>query len=265
MTNHDGEGLPGRITLDFEKALLIVHADSESHEVALYSREGFELLSDAWLRVGWNEKYPYTFTWLGRPIIQLPDDLLRIQEVIVQVRPTVIVETGVAHGGSLVFYASILKALGRGRVLGVDIEIRPHNRAAIEEHELADRIRLIEGDSISEPVLDTVRGAIKPDDVVMVVLDSSHTKDHVLAELEAYHEFVSVESYIVATDGIMHDVAGVPRGTASWKWDNPSAAAEKFVLAHDNFVIEEPSWMFNESALSRRVTHWPKAFIRRRS
>src|SRR4051794_18590250 len=125
---------------------------SADREVPLYSTEGFELLSELWLKVGWNQKHVYTFSWLGRPVIQLPDDLIRVQELIYRVRPDVIVETGVAHGGSLVFYASLCKVLERGRVVGIDIEIRPHNRAAVEAHPLANLITLIEGDS-TDPVV----------------------------------------------------------------------------------------------------------------
>src|SRR6187397_1293200 len=101
----------------------------------LYGKEAFELISDLWLKTSWNQKYSYTFTWMGRPIIQHPEDLIRLQEAIFTLRPDVIIETGVAHGGSLIFYASLFKAMGHGRVVGIDIEIRPHNRAAVEAHE----------------------------------------------------------------------------------------------------------------------------------
>src|SRR5437773_11499060 len=125
-----------RLTIDDEKKTLSVDEGGRTQTVDLYSTRAFELISQAWLKVGWNEKYPYTFTWMGRPIIQLPEDMIRIQEVIYRVRPDVIVETGVAHGGSLIYYASLCKAMETGRVVGIDIEIRPNNRRAIEEHEL---------------------------------------------------------------------------------------------------------------------------------
>jgi cephalosporin hydroxylase len=167
----------------------------------------FRILSQLWLRSGWDNKYVYSFTWLGRPIIQLPEDLIRIQEVIYSVRPDVIIETGVAHGGSLIFYASLCKLLDKGRVVGVDIEIRPHNRAAIESHFLSPYITLIEGSSIDRSVVSRVRELIKPDETVMVMLDSCHTKSHVLSELEAYGPLVTPGSYIVAMDGIMEHLA----------------------------------------------------------
>ncbi len=125
-----------RLIIDSDARTLTHEKDRESIEMPLYSTRAFELLSAEWVRVGWNQKYTYTFSWLGRPIIQLPSDLLRLQEVIFRLQPDVIVETGVAHGGSLVFHASLCSLIGRGRVIGIDVEIRPHNRAAIEAHPL---------------------------------------------------------------------------------------------------------------------------------
>src|SRR4249919_2883447 len=120
-----------KLTIDTAAKTLLVEADGRTRQLQLYSDEAFELISDQWLKVGWNQKYPYTFSWLGRPIIQLPEDVLRIQEVIYRVKPDVIIETGVAHGGSLVLYSGLLKAMGvAGRVIGVDILIRPPNRKA---------------------------------------------------------------------------------------------------------------------------------------
>ena len=178
-------------------------------------------------------------------------------------KPTVIVETGVAHGGSLIYYASLLRLLGGGKVIGVDIEIRPHNRQAIEAHEFASGITLIEGDSVSNETLDRVKNQIPDGANVLVFLDSCHTKDHVRKELEAYAPLVSVGSYIVATDGIMQDLHDVPRGDATWKDDHPSAAAIDFALEHSEFRLEQPDWPFNESQLSENITHWPQAWLRK--
>ena len=218
-----------------------------------------------WLRSGWDTKYVYGFSWLGRPIIQLPEDMLRIQEVIFSVQPDVIVETGVAHGGSLVFYASLCKALGKGRIVGIDIQIRPHNRKAIEEHFLAPWISLIEGSSTAPEVVSEVKSRIRPSERVIVMLDSCHTKEHVLAELEAYAPMVSVGSYIVAMDGIMEEVVGAPRTQPDWTWNNPKQAAAEFVKTHPNFALVEPDFLFNEGSITERVTYWPGAFIRRTS
>src|SRR4249919_732260 len=123
-----------KLTIDTAAKTLLVEADGRTRQLQLYSDEAFELISDQWLKVGWNQKYPYTFSWMGRPIIQLPEDMIRAQEVVYHVKPDVLIETGVAHGGSLIYYASLFKAMGRGRVIGVDIEIRPQNRTAIENH-----------------------------------------------------------------------------------------------------------------------------------
>jgi cephalosporin hydroxylase len=184
--------------------------------------------------------------------------------VVYRVRPEVIVETGVAHGGSLIFYASLCRLIGRGRVIGIDVEIRTHNRAAIEAHELAPLITLVEGSSVDPGVVAAVRSTIPPGTRCLVFLDSCHTKAHVRAELEAYHGLVGSGSYIVATDGSMKDLHDVPRGLPEWRSDHPTAAAAEFAEAHPEFVLEQPPWPFNESELRCNVTHWPGAYLRRR-
>ncbi|MBI4665111.1 MAG: cephalosporin hydroxylase family protein [Nitrospinae bacterium] len=247
------------ITIDMKNGLVGVGGQS----LEIGSPEAFNAISRAWLRSGWDAKYVYSFTWMGRPMIQLPEDMLRIQEAVYSVKPDVLVETGVAHGGSLVFYASLFTAMGRGRVIGVDVEIRPHNRAAMEAHEMKPLITLIEGSSVAADTVGQVKAMIKPGERVMVALDSNHTKAHVAAELEAYAPLVSVGSYIVAMDGIMGQVAGAPRSKPEWTWDNPTEAAKEFVKINPDFVIEEPPFLFNEGAVKDRVTYWPGAFIKR--
>ena len=199
-----------RLTIDTEARVLTEETPEGPRELPLYSPEAFSLLNRHWVRVGWSQKYSYGFTWLGRPVIQLPEDLVRIQELIYRVEPDVIVETGVAHGGSLIFYASLCKALDRGRVIGVDIEIRPHNRVAIEAHPLSSFITLIEGARPPPRSSRACKDQIGADERVLVILDSNHTKAHVLAELAAYGPLVSPGSYIVAADGIMADLADCP-------------------------------------------------------
>lgn len=252
-----------RLTIDTESKTLTYEEAGKARSLSLYSSEAFEILSHQWLINGWNQKYTYSFSWCGRPIIQLPEDMVRIQEVLYQVKPDVVVETGVAHGGSLIFYASLFKARGKGKVIGVDIEIRPHNRKAIESHELFPLITLIEGNSVANETVTKVKDLIKPDEKVLILLDSCHTRKHVLEELEAYHSLVTSGSYIVATDGIMKELADVPRGNPEWRHDNPSAAALEFVASHPEFHLEQPKWPFCETELTQNVTHWPNAWLRR--
>jgi cephalosporin hydroxylase len=252
-----------KITVDFAKGTVETISDEGARAVPVYSAEGFDAVSNAWLKIGWVVKYIYGFTWMGRPIIQLPDDMIRMQEVIHGVKPDVIIETGVAHGGSLIFYASLCKSMDRGRVIGIDIEIRPHNRRAIDDHPMRPLITLVEGSSVAPGVVSQVNDLVKPGEKALVILDSDHSKKHVLDELEAYAPLVSVGSYIVATDGIMEQLHDAPRGKPEWKHDNPAAAADEFVFCHPEFVREEPSFPFNEGLVTNRVTHWPRAFLKR--
>lgn len=253
-----------KYTINTDNKHLSVDHDGDKRTLDLYSKEAFDLISDIWLKVGWNEKYSYCFSWMGRPIIQNPEDIVRTQEVIYAVKPTVIIETGVANGGSLVYYASLFKAMGiEGKVIGVDIEIRPHNRKAIEAHEMFPYITLIEGSSVAPDIVGQVASLLQPDDRVLVILDSNHTKAHVAAELQAYCNFVTNGSYIVATDGSMEMLHDVPRGSADWIHDNPSQAAREFAATHPEFALAQPVWPFNESKLDKNITHWPDAWLKR--
>jgi cephalosporin hydroxylase len=252
-----------RILIDTDTRRLTVEDGGKRSEIDLYSKEAFTALSRQWVRVGWAERYSYAFTWLGLPVIQLPEDLVRTQEVIWRTRPDVIVETGVAHGGSLIFYASLLELLGAGKVVGVDVEIRPKNRAAIEAHPLARRITLVEGSSVEATTIARVREAVSSGDRVMVLLDSNHTKAHVRAELEAYGPLVTPGCYIVATDGIMCDLHDVPGGRPEWSWDHATAAAAEFAAAHPEFVLEQPPKPFQEGNIEEPVTYWPGGWLRR--
>lgn len=247
---------------------LVIDTDAKSlslngETVELYSDKSFQALSDLWVKVGWNQKYVYTFSWFGVPVIQLPEDMLRYQEVVFSLKPDVIVETGVAHGGSAVFSASLLKLIGKGRVIAIDITIRPHNRERLEAHPLKPLITLIENSSTAPETVAQVKNQIKKDDRVLVVLDSDHSYKHVMAELEAYAPLVTPGSYIVSTDGVMKDLTDVPRGNPGWGKDNPAQAAIDFVAKHSDFVIETPAWPFNESTLRENITHWPQAWIKR--
>lgn len=251
------------MTLQFEyddNAGVVRH---NGRELSLDDPLAFELISKAWLRSGWDTKYVYSFSWLGRPMIQLPEDMIRIQEIVYELKPDVIVETGVAHGGSMVFYASLCTAIGKGRVIGIDIDIRSHNRKAIEDHRLSPLIHLIQGSSTSPDTLRQVQDAIGNGETVLILLDSNHSKEHVAAELEAYAPLVSAGSYIVACDGIMREVAGAPRSQPDWTWNNPISAVNEFLVHHPEFEHYEPEWPFNEGSVKQRVTYWPCAFLRK--
>lgn len=249
------------LKFDYDDAAGVLRINGR--DISLSDPEAFDLISQAWLRVGWDTKYVYSFSWLGRPLIQLPEDMFRIQELIYQIKPDVIVETGVAHGGSLIFYAGLCSAIGKGRVIGIDIDIRKHNRHAIESHRLSPVIQLFEGSSIDTSLLESVRNQIGSDETVLVLLDSNHTQEHVQAELEAYSPFVSQGSYIVACDGIMKQVVGAPRTQPDWSWNNPISAIDSFLQNHPEFEAHEPSWPFNEGVVNQRVTYWPQAYLRR--
>ena len=251
-----------------EKNNQIIEEDGSVTE--LYTPEGFKIISNLWLKVGWDQKYLYGFTWMGRPIIQNPDDMVRMQEVIYTIKPDFIIETGIAHGGSLIYYASLLSMMGHGRMVGVDIDIRPHNRKAIEEHELFKMIDLIEGSSTDKKTLMQIEELLNENDKVIVILDSAHDYEHVLKELKLYSKFVSQGAYIVVTDGSQEYLHATPRAKAdypgyveTWHHNNPKKAAEDFVINSPNFEIIEPVFPFNEGNINFRVTHWPSAYIKR--
>lgn len=207
-------------------------------ELDAYTPEGYAALAELWTRSGWQHKQSYELTWLGIPIIQLPEDVLMIQEAIWKLRPDVVVEAGVAHGGALILYASILELIGKGRVVGIDIEIRKYNRLAIESHPMSKRIHLIERSSTDPATLDEVGSLIRGGDRVMVMLDSNHTRDHVRAELDCFAPLVTPGSYLVVFDSVMTQVADAPNGDPSWTHDNPAAAVSDFLSSHPEFEVD---------------------------
>ena len=249
--------------IDTEAQTLVLQSAGKDETIPLYSKRSFELLSDLWSTVGWNQKYTYAFTWMGVPIVQLPEDMIRLQEVIFRVAPDIIIECGVAHGGGLIFYASLCKAMGKGRVIGVEVEFRGDHKEKIECHTLGSLITLVEGSSIDPVTIQKVKKMIQPGESVMVILDSNHSKKHVATELTAYHTLVSPGSYIVATDGCMEALFDVPRGRPEWKDDNPAAAARDFAARHPEFALDPPRPIFNESELTETMTHWPDAWLKR--
>lgn len=213
--------------------------------------------SKQWVKTGWTNKISYEVTWLGIPLIQLPEDIIIMQELIFNVKPDIVIESGIAHGGSLIFYSSLLELLGKGKVIGVDIEIRKHNREAIEKHPMSKRIILIEGSSTDPAVIKKVAEQIEPDSTVLICLDSNHTKAHVLEELKAYSDFVTSGSYIVVFDTIMPDLVGVPGSQKNWDRDNPMEAIREFLKISNDFEIDKS---YNKLF----VSYCPNGFLRRK-
>lgn len=184
--------------------------------------------------------YTYYSSWMGRPIIQLPQDILAMQEVIMSVKPTLIIETGIAHGGSLVFSASMLELLGGDReVVGIDIDIRPHNRKAIEAHPMYKRISMLEGSSIDTEIVQRVREIAQRHESILVCLDSCHTHDHVLAELNAYGPLVTIGSYAIVCDTIVEFNPSCVSDNRPWgKGNNPYTAVQAFLKEHPEFETD---------------------------
>jgi cephalosporin hydroxylase len=213
-------------------------------------KENINLLADderlreaslAWLSNVSRHKYSYNFSWLGRPIIQFPQDIIAMQEIIWQVRPRLIIETGIAHGGSLIFYASMLELLGNdGLVLGIDVDIRQHNRLEIEKHPMYSRIKMIEGSSTDQDVVTQIYEIADGKGPVIVVLDSMHTHDHVLGELNAYSSLVTKGSYLVVFDTVIEDMPMDFFQDRPWgRGNNPKTAVREFLSRNDRFEIDK--------------------------
>lgn len=186
-------------------------------------------------------KYSYNFSWLGRPIIQYPQDIVAMQELIWRVKPDLIIETGIAHGGSLIFSASVLELLGEeGKVLGIDVDIREHNRIAIEKHPMFRRITMIQGSSIDGAVFQQARDFAAGKHCVLVMLDSNHTHDHVLKELELYSPLVTKGSYLVVFDTVVEDMPDEFFSDCPWgKGNNPKTAVWEFLKKNDRFEVDK--------------------------
>lgn len=193
-----------------------------------------------WLQKATQHSYTHHFTWMGRPIIQLPQDMIAMQQIIWAVRPRIIIETGIARGGSLVYYASLLELIGEdGIVLGIDVDIREHNRGAIDAHPMRKRIEMIEGSSIASDIITQVHQRAADHHPVLVVLDSNHTHDHVLAELQAYAPLVTRGSYLVVYDTAIADVPPKVLGDRPWgPGNNPKTAVHAFLESTDRFEID---------------------------
>ena len=229
-----------------------IETNGENEELKEAARE-FNIASN-------KSQYSYNFSWMGRPIIQYPQDMIAMQEIIWDMKPDLIIETGIAHGGSLIYYASLLELIGNGEVLGIDIDIRRHNRKEIENHSMFKRIKMIEGSSIDSATVENVKKYVSGKQRVIVSLDSNHTHDHVLQELELYAPFVTIDSYIVVFDTI---VENLPEGyfaqTRPWGIsNNPMTAVNAFLKKNDHFEIDES--IDNKLLISVA----PKGYLKRR-
>lgn len=216
-------------------------AEVAANIAGLKSDTDLQAFSRVWMREMARHKYTYNFTWLGRPIIQTPQDILALQEIIWSVQPDLIIETGIAHGGSLILSASILELMGGdGLVVGVDIDIRAHNRVEIEKHPMSKRIRMIQGSSIDRVTVDQLRPFVAGKQRILVILDSNHTHDHVLQELELYSPFVSKGSYLIVFDTVIEDVPADFIFDRPWgKGNSPKSAVWQFLKSNNRFVIDK--------------------------
>ena len=213
--------------------------DCEREVVTQGTDRDLQAATREWFNASARTKYSYHFEWMGRPIIQYPQDMIAMQEILWRVQPDLLIETGVAHGGSLIFYASMMELIGKGEVLGIDIDIRAHNRAAIEAHPMFKRIKLLQGSSIASDIVAKVRSKAAGKRV-LVVLDSNHTHEHVMAELEAYAPLVSEASYCVVMDTVVEDMP--PGWFSDRPWDkgnNPKTAVLEFLKSHSEFQVDE--------------------------
>jgi len=198
-------------------------------------------LSRRWYAQASRNRYSYHFTWLGIPLIQFPQDIVAMQEIIWRVKPDVIIETGVAHGGSLIFHASLLSMIGsNGMVVGIDVDIRSHNRQAIEQHPLAGRITLLEGSSTSPEIVDQVTKIVGDARKSLVILDSNHSREHVLNELSNYEKFVREGSYLIVLDTIIDDMPAEFSANKDWAPERgPKAAVGEFLAMNERFVVDD--------------------------
>jgi len=215
--------------------------EEEKKERLAANRHNEALISsaDAFNSASNKAQYSYNFTWMGRPIIQYPQDIIAMQEIIWQLQPDLIIETGIAHGGSIIYYASLLELIGKGEVLGIDIDIRAHNRDKIENHPMYKRISMIEGSSVSKETLERVKKITEGKQTVLVLLDSNHTHEHVLAELEMYSPLVTKDSYLVVFDTIVEHLPNYYLPNRPWKiGDNPFTAVQAFLKNNSDFISD---------------------------
>jgi cephalosporin hydroxylase len=240
-----------------QDARLSLEAGGAVTTVDLYSQQGLEMVASLWTKLSTEYRLMYELSWLGVPVIQLPGDIVMMQELIWKLRPDFIIECGFAHGGSAVLYASLCELAGKGEVIGIDVEVRKYNRVAVQSHPVSKRIRIVERSSVDSGTVAEIRRMTAGAGCVMVVLDSNHRREHVLREMELYHELVTADSYLVVMDGAQAHVWDIPSGKREWRESNPLQAIEEFLAAHPEF--EQDSYYTRT-----HVTGCPRGFLRRR-
>lgn len=219
--------------IEFEKR-------NEEYVKLMQQDDSLKELTQNWFVASSKYEYSYHFSWLGRPIIQYPQDIVAMQEIIWKVKPDLIIETGVARGGSLIFSASMLELIGEGEVLGIDIDIREHNRMEIEKHPMYKRITMLQGSSIDESIVKRVYNVAKGKKRILLLLDSNHTHEHVLKEMHLYSPLVTKDSYMVIFDTIIEDMPKNFFPDRPWdKGNNPKTAVKEFLRNNDRFVIDK--------------------------
>ncbi|MBX9693796.1 MAG: cephalosporin hydroxylase family protein [Cyanobacteria bacterium] len=218
----------------------LFNSEKQKNIEAMADDQELRDLTRAWFRRSFSHKYSYNFSWMGRPIIQYPQDLLAMQEIIWQIKPQLIIETGIAHGGSIIYYASLLELIGgEGLVVGIDIDIRAHNRVEIEKHPMSKRIHLLEGSSLSDEIVDKAKEYAQGKSPILVILDSNHTHEHVYKELELYSPLVTEGSYLVVFDTVVEDMTDDFFPDRPWGvGNNPGTAVREFLTKNDRFVVD---------------------------
>jgi len=251
-----------RILIDSDAGTLQVRESTGAAEYPLFSPEAFRVVSRQFLTLGWNLGHWSTFSWMGRQLLQFPDDVLRLAELLWRVRPDVILETGIYDGGSTLLFAALCRLAGAGRVISIEKEIRAGVREAVQDWG-SGLVTLVEGDSASAEAAAIARRAIGSGERVCVFLDADHSAKHVAAELRHYGPLVTSGCYLIVADSVIPEFAHTPSGERSWSWDNPGAAVDAFLAEYPEFLRERPLARFGEGADFSELSYFPDTWLRR--
>lgn len=259
IQDDDGPASAGLEDVPMKDELERFQQEVRDNIAGLGADEELKRLSAAWFNRSHARRYTYNFSWMGVPIIQVPQDIMAMQEIIWRVKPDLIIETGVARGGSLIFYASMMELLGNGgKVVGVEVDLRPHNRAALEDHPMWRHIEVLDGSSVDPATAAAAAQLASDASTVLVSLDSNHTEAHVLAELELYSPLVTLGSYLVVFDTVVEDMpAEFVNGRPWGPGDNPKTAVRKFLGGTDDFVVDR------EIDAQLQLSMAPEGYLRR--